>query len=525
MKDSILKGTGNSRFLKSAIPDGTTWAEALAMLRAGTFPMDLNGINNAGFQQVGTPLNKANLLKDVNALTLGLTGDATPDDMFNVLAHAGDLHVWKKTVVTAQEIPAGYNLVPVDMKTTTFMYLGDHKSSSSSPELYYGESATVNSDGSVSVSAVGKLRGQIGWTTTSDAVVMKLLPSDTDGSVAIKSNSELQALLRGKFVYFIENKNSWAAPSYLSSDKFYQIPLNATITFRSGYSTEGNSSVIISISSVNEVVGYPLTPAGTTVTYPVSTNRNAYQEGSDAKPAGYTLGEVVTGDYRFVNDSSATVTIYYADAPSVSDDGLTVDIAKTNGIAMRAAYSVSNIEAIKGKYIQIADGQKDYAGTPFNDGRVYYIPSNATFSMSSGLYAATDRYQPVTGYASIPANTTIEYLGCLGEKTRMQVVSYVGTGTYGIDNPTNITADFKMKFLLIYDFGGSSSAPGTKDSAPRAYAVEELKTEYTNYWGYVFQGGSYAKRSADGKTVSFYGWSADSQGNNSGYRYFAIAIG
>ncbi len=86
MIDSVLKGTGNSRFLKSAVPAGTSWADALAMLRAGTFPIDFNGINNAGFQQVGTPLNKANLLKDATAAQIGLPPSTTPDGMFQALA-------------------------------------------------------------------------------------------------------------------------------------------------------------------------------------------------------------------------------------------------------------------------------------------------------------------------------------------------------------------------------------------------------------------------------------------------------
>lgn len=86
MKDSILKGTGNSRFLKSAVPAGTSWADALAMLQAGTFPIDFNGINTEGFQQVGTPLNKANLLKDATSNIVNLPASATPDEMFSVLA-------------------------------------------------------------------------------------------------------------------------------------------------------------------------------------------------------------------------------------------------------------------------------------------------------------------------------------------------------------------------------------------------------------------------------------------------------
>ncbi len=86
MIDSVLKGTGNSRFLKSAVPAGTSWADALAMLQAGTFPIDFNGINTEGFQQVGTPLNKANLLKDATAAQIGLPPTATPDDAFKILA-------------------------------------------------------------------------------------------------------------------------------------------------------------------------------------------------------------------------------------------------------------------------------------------------------------------------------------------------------------------------------------------------------------------------------------------------------
>jgi|GEM_PF-4687804 len=72
MKDSIIKGTGNSRTMKSSIPAGTTWEQALAMLREGTFPLDLNGINTDGFQQVGSALSKANLLPDDTAEALGL---------------------------------------------------------------------------------------------------------------------------------------------------------------------------------------------------------------------------------------------------------------------------------------------------------------------------------------------------------------------------------------------------------------------------------------------------------------------
>lgn len=530
MIDSVLKGTGNSRFLKSAVPAGTSWTDALAMLQAGTFPIDLNGINTEGFQQVGTPLNKANLLKDATAAQIGLPPSTTPDGMFQALGNTGDLHVWRKTVTTAQEIPAGYNLVPVDMKTTTFMYLGNNISSSSSPELYYGESANVNPDGSVSVSAVGKLRGQIGWNTTSDAVVMKLFPSDTNSSMAITSSSELQSLLRGKFVYFIENKNSWSAPSYLSSDKFYQIPSNATITFRSGYSTEGNPSVIISISSVNEVVGYPLTPAGTTTTYPVSTNPNAYQEGDDAKEAVYVVGEVVSGSY-LLGSANSGQNYYYKTATSlsVSDDG-TLSMP-SNAEQVNLVYSANGLttdhikSSFAGKFVQLSSTGADlYYNSLFKTkpSEILFIPREAIITKGNDKCFYIDRYQPVTGYAAIPAGTTIEYLGKLGDKAMVQVVSYVGTGTYGSSNPNSLTFDFVPKFCV---FTGDDVAvpylwtPGTTLHA--VYLSEGGSSVGTTYNWTVNTVWDSASKKIQWHSTS----NAKYQYNTSGKKYRVIAIG
>ena len=72
MKDLIPKGTGDSRTLKSNISANTTFTEFLSMLRSGTLPIDIGAINAGGVQQMGTPLNKENLLPDYVAALLGL---------------------------------------------------------------------------------------------------------------------------------------------------------------------------------------------------------------------------------------------------------------------------------------------------------------------------------------------------------------------------------------------------------------------------------------------------------------------
>lgn len=99
MQDLIPRGTGNSRWMKSSIPTGTTWEEVLAMLRSGTFPFDLNGINSAGISQQGTALNKANLLPDAVATLYGLGSDAVPSNLFQILSQAA---LYKTVTPTAQ---------------------------------------------------------------------------------------------------------------------------------------------------------------------------------------------------------------------------------------------------------------------------------------------------------------------------------------------------------------------------------------------------------------------------------------
>ena len=94
MKELQTKGTGNSRFLKTSLAEGITWEQALAMLRAGTFPVDFNGFNLEGIETLGTLMKKSNILTDELATALGLTqDDPTILDVFTKL---------KELVATAQ---------------------------------------------------------------------------------------------------------------------------------------------------------------------------------------------------------------------------------------------------------------------------------------------------------------------------------------------------------------------------------------------------------------------------------------
>lgn len=81
MTDGIIKGTGNSRYLKSvanALALYPTHESLMEALAAGTLPIDLNGINPAGWNTVGDKLDKATLLTDALCTALGLSTTATP---------------------------------------------------------------------------------------------------------------------------------------------------------------------------------------------------------------------------------------------------------------------------------------------------------------------------------------------------------------------------------------------------------------------------------------------------------------
>ena len=103
MQDGIIAGNGNSRYLKTvaeALSLYPTYQDFIAALIPGTFPIDLNPINAAGWVHQGTALNKANLLADVTASSIGLGGDATPNSAFaNLQSKIKNLSSAKSEVV------------------------------------------------------------------------------------------------------------------------------------------------------------------------------------------------------------------------------------------------------------------------------------------------------------------------------------------------------------------------------------------------------------------------------------------
>jgi hypothetical protein len=437
VQDAIMKGNGNSRYLKTveeALSLYPTYEDFLQAMIAGTFPVDFNGINKDGWTQLGTPLNKANLLSDTVISTLGLStgANSTPNDAFNVLANVGNVHVWRKTVVAEEEVPAGYKLVDDNTDRT----------------LDDVPNARIN---------LGNSNQRTAYINCADSITV-----DDGGGISLNSatthyqaNDALNAAswLRGKYIklYYINDFGNWFGPPALDQNKTYYVPNDAQISV--------NSATII-VDKLQRVDAYPLTPAGTHITYLTSVNRNAYQEEDDAKEAGYVLGDMVSG-YLFASAWTGNASdYYYSETIKVSDTGtLTQENVKSYTANATNDSWVSNIQsAIRGKFITVS-GEKDNGGSEGTN--LVYIPDDAIVSyFENGVSLGypynygflVNKMQQVTGYPATPAGTTIEYLGVLGDKTSIETGSYVGTGTSGSGNPNTLTFGFEPKFVHIQSY-------------------------------------------------------------------------
>lgn len=107
MKDMVPKGTGNSRFLRSSIPENITYEEFVALLRSGKFPVDFAGLNLEGIATQGSAYNKANVLPDLVCTALGIPTSSEPKDAFMALNRRRWKELTRLTTSGTYTVPAG----------------------------------------------------------------------------------------------------------------------------------------------------------------------------------------------------------------------------------------------------------------------------------------------------------------------------------------------------------------------------------------------------------------------------------
>jgi|GEM_PF-2173790 len=434
------------------------------------------------------------------AQKMGLTGDLSVGASLGVLANIGNVHVWRKTVKTDEKIPATYSLGPEEGKAA----LTYPQTPSTQASFHYGKTITVDDNGTITINGE------------------QTLSLNSDDSSVQKGNN-----LKGNFFYCDPSSTIGGENEFETGPgNVYFIPSDATISREPDTYLGG----VIYTSKYQEVRAVPAVPPGTHVTYLTSVNRDAYQEGDDAKEAGYVLGEVVTGKTA-ISMTYNRCSITYCSAIEVNNNGTISPAPNSGGMNIPTNNMDSDdLSALKGKFFHTEGSENDSDQIGFFSDPNYwaYIPEDAVITMethpvgSPAIYIT--KYQPVTGYPAIPAGTTIEYLGVLGDKVRMQMVSYVGTGTYGKDNPNSITADFKIKYaFLIATYTSTNLNFGSS-----IMVGDVLTTSYKEYVGFhgTSPTNSYGKKSIDEKTFYWYhATNATDQFNYTGGSYWILIIG
>lgn len=148
----------------------------------------------------------------------------------------------------------------------------------------------------------------------------------------------------------------------------------------------------------------------------------------------------------------------------------------------------------------------------------------------------------INGGASSYTNGTYELFGEHNINTlasslggRAELVSYVGTGTYGKSNPCSVTFSFAPKLIMMigYTFNNhpSSSLPdGLFNAVTTSYtnhiACEYLTTNYKQSLGLIqdtAEESSYGKKSSNGKTIYWY-TTGSWQYNDAGFKYYVLGV-
>ena len=357
---AILQTTDITDLFKKWENDFQVWFDTVRSTLDGDVALNL--------QNQITSLDRKMLLPSTPP-KIGLPNSATGDDMFNVLCKVGDLHVWEKKVKTDD---AGYNL---ESSKSGYLASGSSENSNNNKfTVYYSSSISISKEG----------------------IPTLVSPENVTYAYNRENSSGLQNRIRGKFINIIPNLYA-GYPQTAPIDIIF-IPSDAIVSYDgSGLDIGYPNNYCYIVNKMQIVQPYGIKYD---VTYPVSTDRNAYQE--------------------------------------------------------------ENIDTL--------------------------------------------------------ADTIIKYVGCLGNKSRTQMVKYVGTGVSGSGYETKIPFDFRPKLLVI----------AIKDSGLRTIYISILNSNTGLYLSAdnstTIYGSSSSKISyIDGK-VQIGAQYANSQMNSKDKTYIAVAF-
>lgn len=153
---------------------------------------------------------------------------------------------------------------------------------------------------------------------------------------------------------------------------------------------------------------------------------------------------------------------------------------------------------------------KNYNGTDYDTlypkTQTSQVLGNWDLTKVSGLLSATEGGTGVSSLDELAIN-----FGLNNKYTQIKTGTYVGTGTYGINNKNSLTFDFYPSFMVVVRYGASGSFT---DEAAVVYAGQNSYSTSSTQGIY-----------SEGKTLYWWYSSAAQQLNTSNIKYAYIALG
>lgn len=133
-----------------------------------------------------------------------------------------------------------------------------------------------------------------------------------------------------------------------------------------------------------------------------------------------------------------------------------------------------------------------------------------------------------TGLAEVWSLVTAED----AKNAKIALVSYTGTGNYGIDNPSSLTFDFAPKVVLLVGYKvGAIWRPlmsiASYERVMTAVVMQDVSTTYEvgAGLGAIHNSELYGKKSSDGKTLTWYSTNNATSQCNASVGYYFLALG
>ena len=414
--------------------------------------------------QEGTPLNKANLLKDATAALFGKTNAAVPDDILSLLSKSMMAQVTGKYTKTTIGTIAVGKTITLNVSGTPKEFIVVHQGK---PSSLYDDSCNGT------------------WLLMKDIYENRIWQSE---DINKYESSDIHTYLNNTFLNLFDSN---------IKDAIKQVK----IPYRKNGGSGGTNQ-----SGANGLSAKIFLLSGYEVGW--TTSDSQYFSVDGAKLSYFESGTGTSANNKRVANYNGSAALWWLRSPGTE---YTYDV-----------WYVSSDGGYGNSYASFSRGIRP----------AFVMPSTfEVYTDSSGNIYNEPEYE--TKITDVLGNLIAIPADQIKDGVKIATGSYTGTGTYGSSNPNSLTFEFVPKLVFMFKDKLPSYADVNSAAVLPVYGTTiGMTTEYARCLFNIYGRKSgddyylYAKKSSDGKTLSWYhGAGADDQMNDSGVTFNYIAIG